>query len=86
MFPTALAALTEVPPDSVFRTWDSTNGTGTPSGARDWAVLGQRMNYIVNLFRSRQQDPSLADALFSAEQLATMQAGTVPSGPLLPAG
>jgi hypothetical protein len=86
LFPTALATLTEVPPDSVFGTWDRTNGTGTPSGARDWAVLGQRMNYIVNLFRSRQQDASLADAPFSAEQLATMQAGTVPSGPLLPAG
>ena len=85
LFPTLLGNLTEVPPDSVFRTWDRTDGTGAPSGARDWAVLGQRMNYIVNLFRSRQQDPSLAHPPFSAEQLATMQAGTVPSGPLLPA-
>jgi len=53
--------------------------------ASDWARLRERMNYIVNLFRSRQQDPSLAVPPFSAEQLVTMQAGTVPSGPLLPA-
>ena len=86
MFPALLATLTEIPPDSVFRTWDRTGGTGTPSGARDWSVLGQRMNYIVNLFRSRQRDPSLAIAPFSAEQLTTLQSGTVPSGPLLPAG
>ena len=43
-----------------------------------------RMNYIVNLFRSRQQDPTLAAAPFTADQLAAMQAGRVPDGPLLP--
>lgn len=29
------------------------------SGANDWAQLGDRMNYIVDLFRSNQTDPTL---------------------------
>ena len=53
-------------------------------GARDWAVLTQRMSYIVNLFRGRQRDPSLAAHPFTDEQLAVMRRGAVPPGPLLP--
>ena len=44
------------------------------------------MNYIVNLFRSRQQDPTPRRPHRSpAEQLDAMQAMQVPDGPLLPA-
>lgn len=86
LFPAALGTLADAPPDSVFRSWDRTGGTGVGGGAHDWAILPQRMNYIVNLFRSRQQDPSLADALFTPAQIATMQSGTVPPPPLLPPG
>jgi hypothetical protein len=62
--------------------WDRTNGTGTPSGARDWAVIEERMNFIVNLFRSRQRDPSLFQPPFSDAQLAALAEGSLPSGPL----
>jgi hypothetical protein len=34
--------------------WDRTCGLGHPCGVGDWACLEERMNYIVNLFRSRQ--------------------------------
>jgi hypothetical protein len=44
------------------------------------------MNFIVNLFRSRQQDVTLAVAPFAAEQLAVMEAGKIPDPPLLPPG
>lgn len=71
---------------AVYRAWDRTGGTGVHDGARDWAVLAQRMSYIVNLFRARQRDPGLAAHPFTDEQLAAMRAGTVPPGPLLPAG
>jgi hypothetical protein len=45
-------------------------------------VLEERMNFIVNLFRSRQRDPSLFDAPFSEAQLAELSEGRLPSGPL----
>ncbi|WP_224360366.1 hypothetical protein [Hyalangium versicolor] len=34
------------------------------TGAKDWSKLDQRMNYIVDLFRSRQSDPHLFDQPF----------------------
>ncbi len=83
-FPADLADLTDAPPDSVFTSWDRTGGTGVGCGARDWAVLQERMNYIVNLFRSRQQDPSLDEPPFTGLQLDAMQHRRVPQGSLLP--
>jgi hypothetical protein len=71
---------------AVFRAWDRTGGTGVHDGAHDWGVLHQRMSYIVNLFRARQQDASLAAHPFTDDQLAAMRRGTVPPGPLLPGG
>ena len=62
--------------------WDRTGGTGTPSGAHDWAVLEERMNFIVNLFRSRQRDASLFSPPFSDAQLAVLAQGQLPPGPL----
>jgi hypothetical protein len=40
------------------------------------------MNFIVNLFRSRQRDASLFQPPFSAEQLAELAQGQVPEGAL----
>ena len=60
--------------------YDRTGGTGVGSGASDWAKLPQRMNYILNLFRSRQQDVSLLQVPFTTAQWAEMQEGRVPSG------
>ncbi|MFP2933007.1 hypothetical protein ACLESO_49235 [Pyxidicoccus sp. 3LG] len=39
---------------------DSLKGTG----AKDWSRLDQRMDYIIDLFRSRQSDPHLFDPPF----------------------
>ncbi len=47
--------------------YDRTNGTGVGSAARNWTVLAERMNYITNLFRSRQQDGTLLTEPFSEE-------------------
>lgn len=89
-WPDVLADLPDEPEQiaeavAVYRRWDRTNGTGEHAGADDWAVLSQRMSYIVNLFRSRQRDATLTAHPFTDEQLATMQRGAVPPGPLLPA-
>jgi hypothetical protein len=81
IFPPALRGLPGAAA-GVVAEWDKTGGTGAPSGARDWAKLEERMNYIVNLFRSRQRDPSLFTPPFSTAQLAALATGSLPPGPL----
>lgn len=80
LFPPALSDLGGRAP--AFARWDRTGGTGRPTGAHDWALLDERMNYIANLFRSRQRHRPLLDPPFSADQLAGLRAGHRPSGPL----
>jgi hypothetical protein len=82
MFPLGLRSLSETPAAASYAQWDKTAGTGNPSGAHDWAELDQRMNFIVNLFRSRQQDATLLEPPFSPAQLAMLQQGQLPPGPL----
>jgi hypothetical protein len=62
--------------------WDRTPNSLAGSGARDWTKLSDRMNFIVDLFRSRQTDPDLFRAPFSPEQRDAIMAGRVPAGPL----
>ena len=68
----------------VFGAWDRTAGTGRTRAPTTGPCSRTRMNYIVNLFRGRQQDPSLRPRPFNAGQLAAMQAARMPDGPLLP--
>jgi hypothetical protein len=82
MFPPALSDLAGSPAESEVALWDRTGGTGVRSGADDWAELEDRMNYIVNLFRSRQQDAHLFDPPFSDDQLAALARGQLPPGSL----
>jgi hypothetical protein len=52
------------------------------TGARDWSSLQQRMRFIFELFRSRQQHEPLLEPPFSAEQVAALRRGELPSGEL----
>jgi hypothetical protein len=52
------------------------------SASVDWAHLDDRMNFIVNLFRSSQQDKDLFSAPFEAAQVAAFSAGKIPAGKL----
>jgi hypothetical protein len=40
------------------------------------------MNYVVDFFRSRQQEITLRDDPFTPEQVQLIQAGRLPGGPL----
>jgi len=88
-FPTDLADLVRPVdpsgPATVFGRWDRTHGTGRHDASRDWEQLRSRMNFIVNLFRARQQDRTMAVAPFTEAQLAAMDAGKIPDPPLMPA-
>jgi hypothetical protein len=79
LFPEALAGSDA---GTVLAAWDQTAGAGHPCGATDWAAIGERMNYIVNFFRSRQQHPGLTRPPFSEDQIAAIEAGEIPPGPL----
>jgi hypothetical protein len=52
------------------------------SGADDWVSLSQRMRYILELFRSRQQNLRLLEPIFNADQVALLKQGKIPPGPL----
>jgi len=81
-FPDDLAALADPSLMAFLGQHDRTNGLGQPSGARDWASLRDRMNYIVNLFRSRQQRSPMLLPPFDDDQIKAMLASRVPAPPL----
>jgi hypothetical protein len=72
-----LAALLDGP-GGLDRTPDSLDG----SAADDWTELSDRMNFICDLFRSRQLDPELFEPPYTDAQDAAIAAGRVPDGPL----
>jgi hypothetical protein len=55
--------------------WDRTGGTGRPTGAKDWLSLADRMNYIFNLFRSRQQYAGMIAPPFATSGVPLIELG-----------
>jgi hypothetical protein len=67
----------------LLRMYDRARGvTDVGSASVDWRVLDDRMNFIVNLFRSRQQDDELFEQPFSDAQRAAFEAGQMPPASL----
>jgi hypothetical protein len=62
--------------------WDRTPNSVVGSAAHDWTKLSDRVNFIVDLFRSRQNDPELFRAPYSPWQRDMIIAGRVPPGQL----
>jgi hypothetical protein len=62
--------------------WDRTPDSYAGSRASNWAEIGDRMNYICDLFRSRHFDPGLFTPPYTDEQRAEILLGRVPPGPL----
>ncbi|WP_089936784.1 hypothetical protein [Candidatus Entotheonella palauensis] len=82
MYPDALKRLTLLEAQDLVNELDYTPNTTRGSGARNWRQLGDRMNYIVDYFRSRQQERALLQAPFTPEQADAIRAGRLPAGPL----
>lgn len=61
---------------------DPTPDSLRESGAIDWADLPERMHYIAELFRCYHERENLFEAAFTVEQLAALNAGQLPEGPL----
>lgn len=63
----------------LLRQYDRSRGNSDVGSASvDWKILDDRMNFIVNLFRSRQQDKPLTSQPFTDEQLAFIAKGEMP--------
>lgn len=81
-FPEVLNPLEDAELKRLVSTYDPYLDTLKGSGAKNWTVIDNRMAFIADLFRSRQQDPSLFDRPFSKAQLEALASGQVPVGPL----
>jgi hypothetical protein len=62
--------------------YDRSGDTLSRSRADDWSDLDDRMNYIVDLFRSYQQEAKLFEPPFTPEQVAELDSGRIPEGEL----
>lgn len=81
-FPADLFSLTDPRLRQLVSRLDRHLDTLTGSAAGDWASLPDRMSYIVDLFRSHQQNPRLFSSPFTTAQANYIHAGCVPAGQL----
>ncbi len=81
-FPTTLRTVESDDLEQFLREWDRNPGTVAGSAAADWTKIADRMNFICDLFRTRQRDPELFADPYSPRQREQVWAGEVPEGPL----
>jgi hypothetical protein len=82
MFPADLRRVSHPELQAVLARFDRSPDTTDGSAAADWGDYGDRMNYVVDLFRSRQQLAELGCAPFEPRQAAVIRAGYLPAGRL----
>jgi hypothetical protein len=82
MFPVELRQLQHPSLLALLQELDGTLDSSRGSAANDWGCLYDRMNFLVDFFRSRQQDGRLYQQPFCDAQVAVIRAGSVPGGPL----
>jgi hypothetical protein len=81
-FPSSLSRLEHPELVALMATLDRTPNDTAGSAARDWGDLSDRMNLIVDLFRTRQQDRVLYDQPFTFMQVEALREDRVPHGRL----
>ena len=84
-FPDTLMTIEDPELDSLLggpQGWDRTPNSPAGSAAGDWTKLSDRMNFIVDLFRTRQADPKLFTPPYSHRQRETILSGRLPDGQL----
>lgn len=81
-FPSELRRITHPRLRALLGDLDLTPDTVAGSGARDWSSLRDRMNFVVDFFRTRQNDTLLYDQPFSFLQAAAIAEERVPHGSL----
>ena len=82
MFPEELELASFGPLVDILAKLDRTPNTVLGSAAKDWGELDDRMNFVVDFFRSRQQDRTLYEQPFTDEQVDLIRQGQIPPGKL----
>lgn len=80
MFPQELMELENTELRALLYELDHTPNTTEGSGARNWGELADRMNFVVDFFRTRQQDHSLYRQPFTDAQVIIIRDGGIPEG------
>jgi hypothetical protein len=78
-FPEILRHIALPPLQAVLTCYDLSKRRYKHTRSRNWASFADRMNYITNLFRSRQRDPSLFESPWTPAQQASLLEGKLPS-------
>jgi len=81
LYPLELQNLNNADVIASLRQFNADGPSAVGTGARDWSNLGQRMHYILVLFRSRQLEPILFSDTFSSAQQSDIAAGRMPTAP-----
>lgn len=82
LFPSPLRRISHPEGAELLAALDRTADALDGSAASDWSRLSDRMNYIVDYFRSRQQSRDLLRPPYEASQVHVIRLGRRPSGPL----
>jgi hypothetical protein len=75
LFPDDLEVVTLPLLQALLSRWDLSDGRSSHRPALDWCDRDDRVSYIVNLFRSRQQHAPLFGPPFAPEAEAALLAG-----------
>lgn len=78
IFPAHLSNLQDPELLRILRIYRADGISARGSGASEWSNLSDRMRYILELFRSRQQDTCLLDPPFDVASTQSIRRGTVP--------
>ena len=81
-FPKVLQTIESPEGREILARFNNSDNTLTGSAAENWSRLDDRMGFIVDLFRSHQQNPALFTPPFTPEQQKAIRGGWVPEGPL----
>lgn len=76
--PKELQQLQNTDAQNMVNKWDRNPNHVQGSGAKDWTNMNERMNYILDLFRSRHDDPALFQDPFTPNQTREILANRVP--------
>ena len=78
VFPEALRHVADPELQAVLTRYDLSDRVASRTRARNWARFADRMNYITNLFRSRQRTPSLFGRPWTPDEESALLAGRLP--------